>query len=102
MINLRGTVSRIRFGKKSIRLPGTPVARIVLGSALVFLGLLGFLPILGFWMIPLGLLVLSVDIALIRRLRRRTEVQVGRKWIGWGRRKSGEDSRQSTDLDRVQ
>lgn len=33
--------------------------RIVLGILLLFGGILGALPILGFWMIPLGLLILS-------------------------------------------
>ncbi|MFT4096309.1 MAG: PGPGW domain-containing protein [Rhodoblastus sp.] len=32
-----------------------------LGFALVLLGCFGFLPVLGFWMIPLGLAVLAVD-----------------------------------------
>ena len=31
------------------------------GVALVILGFFGFLPVLGFWMIPLGLAVLAVD-----------------------------------------
>ena len=30
-------------------------------------GLLGFLPVLGFWMLPLGLVLLSLDFALLRR-----------------------------------
>ena len=34
-----------------------PIVRAVLGSVLVGLGFLGFLPILGFWMIPLGCLL---------------------------------------------
>ncbi len=51
-----------------------------MGLALVVGGLLGFLPILGYWMIPLGLVVLSVDFAPVRRGRRRLQV-----W--WGRRK---------------
>ncbi|MBB2674881.1 UNVERIFIED_ORG: hypothetical protein GGE53_001390 [Rhizobium etli] len=42
--------------------------------ALVLCGFLGFLPILGFWMIPLGLLVLSHDLPIARRLRRRLAV----------------------------
>jgi hypothetical protein len=49
-----------------------------LGVLLVLAGFLGFLPILGFWMIPLGLIVLSVDVPAVRRLRRRTEVRIGR------------------------
>jgi hypothetical protein len=36
--------------------------------------MLGFLPILGFWMIPLGLLILSYEFAVVRRLRRRSVV----------------------------
>src|SRR5690625_5080872 len=36
--------------------------RIPLGVLLVLGGLLGFLPILGFWMVPLGLLLLALDI----------------------------------------
>jgi len=71
---------------RTIRLPRSRALRIAIGVALVILGFFGFLPILGFWMLPLGLLVLSVDHHPIRRLRRRAEV-----W--WGRRqkpKSGE------------
>lgn len=41
--------------------------RIVVGVALVFGGLLGFLPILGFWMIPLGLAVIFSDVPWVRR-----------------------------------
>jgi hypothetical protein len=72
-------VRRISFGRFSIPLPGSRLLRIALGILLCVAGMLGFLPILGFWMIPLGLAVLSVDFAPARRLRRRFEV-----W--WGRR----------------
>ena len=41
--------------------------RWVLGTILIVGGLLGFLPILGFWMIPLGLLVLAPDFRWARR-----------------------------------
>ncbi len=54
-------------------------------TILMFGGLLWFLPVLGIWMIPLGLLVLSVDIAIIRRWRRRGEVKIGR----WRNGKNG-------------
>jgi hypothetical protein len=49
-----------------------------LGVVLVILGIFGFLPILGFWMIPLGLLVLSYEFATVRRWRRKLEVSWGR------------------------
>ncbi|MFO1135198.1 MAG: PGPGW domain-containing protein [Rhodoblastus sp.] len=32
-----------------------------IGVSLVILGMFGFLPVIGFWMIPLGLAVLAVD-----------------------------------------
>jgi len=55
------------FGRR-IGLPRHPAPRIGLGAGLVTGGLLGFLPILGFWMIPLGIAVLAVDIPAARRL----------------------------------
>ena len=43
------------------------IVRKVIGVLLLLGGLLWFLPILGIWMIPLGLLVLSVDFPWARR-----------------------------------
>lgn len=43
------------------------LARIILGLLLLLGGLLGALPVLGFWMVPLGLLVLSLDFRWARR-----------------------------------
>ena len=60
--------------------PNTKLGRTVLGVALVIGGILGFLPILGFWMIPLGLLILSQDFASVRRFRRRWTVKLSRWW----------------------
>lgn len=73
---------KLKFGKNHISLPRSALLRIVIGVTLIVGGILGFLPVLGFWMIPLGLLVLSVDLPAVRRLRRRLTV-----W--WERRKSG-------------
>jgi hypothetical protein len=61
------------FGR-TITMPRSRLARIALGSLLVFFGLLGFLPVLGFWMVPLGLLVLSYEFSTVRRWRRRFEL----------------------------
>ena len=69
---------QIKFAGRTFNLPESKVLRLLIGSLLVFGGLLGFLPILGFWMIPLGLIVLSADIAIIRRWRRQGEVKYGR------------------------
>jgi hypothetical protein len=75
--------TKLRFGKRSITLPGNPAVRMALGVLLILCGLVGFLPILGFWMVPLGLLILSVDIPAVRRFRRRMEV----KWGRWRQRR---------------
>ena len=69
------------FGRK-IRVPRSRRLRIASGTALIAGGFLGFLPVLGFWMVPTGLLVLSYDIPAVRRWRRRAAV-----W--WHRRRGG-------------
>ncbi len=74
---------RLVLGSIEIPVPRTKAGRIVTGTALVGGGVLGFLPILGFWMVPLGLIVLSHDISAVRRRRRRMAV-----W--WSRRKEGQ------------
>lgn len=87
-----GRPARLKLFGREFPLPGSRRGRIVLGVALVAGGILGFLPILGFWMIPVGLLVLSVDSPLVRRRRRRVEVRYAR----WRRsRKGGEGAAES-------
>lgn len=49
------------------------------GVLLVTGGLLGFLPVLGYWMLPLGLALLAVDFAPARRINRRLLVWWGRQ-----------------------
>jgi hypothetical protein len=48
-----------------------PGWRSVVGILLILGGLLGFLPVLGFWMIPLGVVVIGLDVRTIRRRWRR-------------------------------
>jgi hypothetical protein len=70
----------IRFGKKALPLPRSRTARVAIGSGFLLGGALGFLPILGFWMVPVGLVVLSHDSSRVRRIRRRSEVALLRRW----------------------
>lgn len=50
-----------------------PGLRLVVGVLLMIGGLLAFLPVLGLWMLPLGLLVAALDVRpLWRKFRRRT------------------------------
>jgi len=71
---------KVRLFDRHWHLPKSKPLRIGLGIVLVGCGFLGFLPVLGFWMIPLGFLVLSVDLPAVRRWRRQLTV-----W--WYRRK---------------
>ena len=73
-----GFVATIKFGNRQFVLPGSRIARIIIGLLLIAGGVLGFLPVLGFWMIPLGLVVLSIDLAAVRRGRRRATIRLGR------------------------
>ncbi len=63
--------------------------RIVLGLALVVGGVLGFLPILGFWMIPLGLVVIFIDAPAVRRAWSRLRNWWNRKFRRGGGRPTG-------------
>jgi hypothetical protein len=73
-------MAELKIGARRFSLPRQRLLRIALGVLFVILGIFGFLPILGFWMIPVGLLILSHDIASVRRFRRRMTIR-------WGRRK---------------
>ncbi|MCI5073810.1 hypothetical protein [Oricola sp.] len=75
----RPTRSTIRVLNRTMPLPASRAGRIALGSALVVGGALGFLPVVGFWMLPLGLLVLAHDVARVRRWRRRLIVRFARR-----------------------
>ena len=47
---------------------------------LVACGLVGFLPILGFWMVPLGLILVAEDIPFLRPPLARMFAWIDRKW----------------------
>ncbi|GHA12407.1 hypothetical protein GCM10007989_03570 [Devosia pacifica] len=49
-----------------LRQPGARLIRIPLGILLVVGGMLSFLPVLGVWMLPLGLLLLAVDLPFLQ------------------------------------
>ena len=60
--------------------------RVSVGILLVVGGLLGFLPILGFWMIPLGILLLAEEIPFLRRPTMRALGAVQSGWDRWRKR----------------
>ncbi|KRS12857.1 hypothetical protein XM53_09850 [Roseovarius atlanticus] len=61
--------NRLKRALVRIRSRVPPGLRLVLGILLIIGGIFGFLPVLGFWMIPLGIAVASLDVVpLWRRL----------------------------------
>lgn len=72
-----------------LREPSSRWFRLPAGVVLVFFGFLGFLPVLGFWMVPLGLILLSQDIPFLRRPTYRALLWLEQKWDQWqGRARS--------------
>jgi hypothetical protein len=64
----------ITFMGRKFPMPQSLMLRAVMGVALVIGGLFSFLPVLGIWMVLLGLMILSIDFPPVRRFRRRATV----------------------------
>lgn len=71
--------STVRFLKQ----PSSRHFRISAGVFLTFGGLLGFLPIVGFWMLPIGLALLADDVQLLRSYRTRILDWIERRNLDW-------------------
>ena len=72
---------KIRLFGRDIALPQSRLARSAIGVLLILCGFVGFLPVLGFWMIPLGLFVLAYDFPRVRRFNRRAGIWIRRRWL---------------------
>ena len=66
-----------------LRRPSSRLFRIPAGVLLVGGGFLGMLPLLGFWMLPLGLILLAEDIRPLQRVRDRVLDWIERRWPHW-------------------
>ena len=64
---------------ETTREPSAVWLRVPSGIVLIVLGIFGFLPILGFWMVPLGLALLAVDLPFMRAPLARLFAFVNRK-----------------------
>ncbi len=76
----RSNLQKVTLFGRSFTLPRSRLARIGVGVAFIIGGILGFLPVLGFWMVPLGVVILSHDIPVVRRFRRKFWVRASRWW----------------------
>lgn len=80
---------KVKLWGRKLHLPRSRALRVVMGLGFILMGLVGFLPVVGFWMIPVGLVILSVDSPLARRFRRRAEIWVLRRYNRWRKRSAG-------------
>lgn len=68
-----------------IRRPSSRLVRIPLGILLILGGVFSFLPVLGIWMLPLGLLLIALDLPFLQEPMNRTMLWGQRKWTNWRR-----------------
>jgi hypothetical protein len=68
-----------------LRQPRARWVRIPLGILLILGGVFSFLPVLGIWMLPLGLLLLAVDLAFLQGPVNMSIVRGSRKYSTWSR-----------------
>ena len=71
---------RLSLFGRALTLPENRLLRVAIGVVLCLGGLLWFLPVIGLWMLPLGLAVLSIDIPFVRRHSRRAMIWLRRRY----------------------
>ena len=68
-----------------VRRPEARLIRIPLGILLVLGGIFSFLPVLGIWMLPLGLLLLAIDLVFLQGPVNSVILRGQRKFTVWQR-----------------
>jgi hypothetical protein len=69
-----------------VRNPRAWWIRLPLGLLMIVSGFLGFLPVLGFWMLPLGLLLIALDVPLLQKPVASAIIRGRQKIRKWRRR----------------
>nr|WP_303626028.1 hypothetical protein [Rhodopseudomonas palustris] len=64
-----------------LRKPSSKYVRLPIGALLVGGGLLSFLPVLGLWMLPLGLVLIAQDVPALEKPTARSLGWLERKWL---------------------
>jgi hypothetical protein len=73
----------IRSCVRSLLQPSARWIRIPVGVLLICGGIAGFLPVLGFWMLPIGVALLAEDVPILRSVRSRILKWVERRHPRW-------------------
>jgi hypothetical protein len=66
MINRRVPI-KVAHSIQWLRRPSSIVVRLIIASFLILGGVFSFLPILGLWMLPLGLLFIAQDVPFLQK-----------------------------------
>jgi hypothetical protein len=69
-----------------LREPSSHWVRVPVALLLLVGGIVGFLPVLGFWMVPPGILLLAQDAPFLRRPILQALAWLEKKWIKWKHR----------------
>jgi hypothetical protein len=75
-----------------LRHPASRFVRIPAGLLFILGGLLSFLPVLGLWMLPLGLMLIAHDVPFLQKPMSRFTVWGAERWAGirrWTARRLG-------------
>lgn len=64
-----------------LRQPSSRLVRIPLSALLILGGIFSILPILGLWMLPLGLLLIAQDVPFLQMPLANTLGWIERKWM---------------------
>ena len=82
----------LRTPIKALRRDSYRLIRVPLALLIIIGGVFSFLPLLGIWMLPLGLLLLAIDLAFLRGpiaafiIRARRRISIWSRW--WKARRS--------------
>lgn len=80
---IRHLPARMQRMVRWLRLPSSRWARIPAGVLLMIGGCLAILPVLGLWMLPLGMVLLAEDVPALRRLTGRCLAWIERRRPHW-------------------
>ena len=70
-------------GVRWLRHPASKWVRIPVGLLLIVGSVFSILPVLGIWMLPLGLLLIAYDVPFLRAPVGGFTIWATRKWVSW-------------------
>ena len=77
----RRVPTRLSAWIRWLRKPNSFAVRVIVAIMLVLGGIFSFLPVLGLWMLPLGLLLISQDVLFLQKPLVATLAWIEGKWV---------------------